>query len=145
MLSRGCSIVLITALVACTAVNGEIVTSGLLDNEKESGRNITLSDQINQLLDLFSPHRLSESWLNIKDMLNTNCSRDVEHYLEGLSEHKLWAMKSKALITLVCCLLNCYIVECSNGHCCGQQIGLSFSKIIQHIGVKKERRIVDFG
>lgn len=103
MMGKGL-VVVITALVAlCTvSVNGEIVTSEL-NNDKENGRNVTLSDQINQLLDIFNPTRLSENWLNIKDMLSQNCSQDVEHYLNGLSDHKLWAMKSNLIDLIALC------------------------------------------
>lgn len=83
--------VLLGAVLTC--VHAEIVNSDLA-LAKDSARNISLSEQISQLLDLFNTNRLSEHWPSITDMLSPNCSRDMEQYLQGLAEHAIWAMKS---------------------------------------------------
>lgn len=91
---RSVLLVMMTVLVA--VVSAEIVNSDLaLPKEISSGpRNVSVSEQISQLLDLFNTNRLAENWFSISDMLSPNCSRDMEQYLQGLAEHAVWAMKS---------------------------------------------------
>lgn len=93
----------ILAIVLCVppCANAEIVNSDLVLG-KDSARNITLSEQMNQLLDLFNTNRLAESWLSISEMVTSNCSRDMEHYLQGLTDHAMWAMRSKFYARTFC-------------------------------------------
>lgn len=98
-------VVMVTVLVA--VVSAEIVNSDLaLPKEISGPRNVSVSEQISQLLDLFNTNRLAENWFSISDMLSPNCSRDMEQYLQGLAEHAVWAMKSTCgpLIELMCYL-----------------------------------------
>lgn len=90
---------LLTNLSSAEIVNSDLVIP------KDNGRNISLSDQMKVLLDYFNNQRLVDNWLTISEKLSPNCSLDMEHYLQGLSEHAMWALKSAFVFRLMffCC------------------------------------------
>lgn len=95
---KGSGVIVAVALVALwstplISVTGEIVVASELS--RDSARNISLPEQISQMMDFFNANRLAENWSVITGLLSPNCSRDMEQYLQGLSDHAIWAMKSK--------------------------------------------------
>lgn len=93
MVSKKGPLLALVVMALAALSNAEIVTSEVV-MPKENSRNISLSEPISQLLDLFSTTRLANNWSSINDMLSRNCSSDMELYLQGLSDHVIWAMKS---------------------------------------------------
>lgn len=75
--------------------NAEVVNSDLV-LAQDTARNITLNEQISQILNLFSTSRLAENWNSVSEVMTRNCSRDMEQYLQGLAEHSIWALKSRS-------------------------------------------------
>lgn len=89
------AIILVVLVCQLPIANSEIVSSDTAAGTLGSVQNITLPEQINQMLDFFSARKLAENWMVISDVLTRNCSNDMESYLQGLSEHAIWAMKSE--------------------------------------------------
>lgn len=90
-------VVLALAVVAIQVISAEFVVPIKPDNAANTmdySHNLTQSPQIHQLLDFFNVERLATKWPVIGQRLNTNCSRHMERYFQGLVDHQLWALKS---------------------------------------------------
>lgn len=64
------------------------------DNAIHNYGNLT---SIRELLELFSIEYIGTDWMNIHKSLSHQCSRDTTKYLNGLSQRRVWAIKSKFL------------------------------------------------
>ena len=85
---------LVAVSVILSAVHAEVIVNSDVIPQRDAPRNISLTEQIDQILDLFNTRRLADNWPSVSGMLSSNCSWNMEQYLQGLSQHAIWAMKS---------------------------------------------------
>lgn len=76
------------------------VQSQLLYNETSarmtSVQNYENLTRIEDILELFSVDIIGAQWENIYEKIHDKqCAKDMTEYLNGLSNRKIWAMKSK--------------------------------------------------
>lgn len=123
----GTSLVLVLSLCLCASAT--IVNSDL-GVPRDNAGNISTSEQISQILDLFNTNRLAENWITISEVVSPNCSRDMESYLQGLTEHSRWAMKSKLhLLFFQYKIIRILIIMCNLAHTSGNST-LSLSVVV---------------
>lgn len=68
------------------------VTLRVKNDEVHNYGNLT---SIRELLEIFSIEYIGSEWMNIHNSLSHQCSHDTTQYLNGLSQRKVWAIKSK--------------------------------------------------
>lgn len=99
------NLALIAAISSTSAQQVNVGNNNLSGNNKsfgkgaESDRTIVKNFQnltrIEDLLDLFSIDEIGTQWTRLYDKLSPACSVDMSHYLTGLEQRKLWALKSE--------------------------------------------------
>jgi hypothetical protein len=56
--------------------------------------------RIEEILELFSVSIIGKQWKEIHGKIhNQRCAHDMTKYLEGLAKKKIWAIKSKSMIS----------------------------------------------
>lgn len=50
---------------------------------------------IREILEIFSIEYVGSDWMNIHTKMSRQCSDDMTKYLNGLSQKRVWAIKSK--------------------------------------------------
>lgn len=67
----------------------------LLSHEPATSENFTNIVRLEDVLVLFDLDGLATNWPKIRHELRSNCQHDINEYLRGLKQHKMWAIKSK--------------------------------------------------
>jgi hypothetical protein len=52
-------------------------------------------DSLENLLEVFNPHRLARQWIYPQDNVTSDCGAHMDEYLTHLDEGVLWALKSE--------------------------------------------------
>lgn len=52
---------------------------------------------IREILEIFSIEYVGSEWMNLHNLMSRSCSDDMTKYLNGLSQKKVWSIKSKQI------------------------------------------------
>lgn len=60
-----------------------------------AAENFTNMVRLEDVLVIFDLNEIAANWPKIRHDLRSNCQHDMQAYLRGLQQHKMWAIKSK--------------------------------------------------
>lgn len=53
--------------------------------------------EIRRLLEFYSSEKLADNFERVRELISTNCSEDLNVYLDALKHGEKWALKSKSI------------------------------------------------
>lgn len=85
-------ILVINVLLINSFVSNAQRTENQLTTDIHNYGNIS---SIREILEIFSIEYIGSEWININKLMSQQCSNDMTKYLNGLSQKKVWSIKSK--------------------------------------------------
>lgn len=64
-------------------------------SRESTAENFTNLVRLEDVLVIFDLNEIAANWPKVRHDLRSNCQLDMNEYLRGLQQHKMWAIKSK--------------------------------------------------
>lgn len=94
-------ILIANTLLMCLIYVNNVKAQSSVSNSSESSSVASFGNLIilGEILDVFDIRNVGANWSSISKRLTNSCSTEMEYYLRGLQAGKIWAVKSKCILS----------------------------------------------